>query len=193
MVFYSSSILSSWVLQKLVLYLVFSHQERVRKKQQELCFFSSSSSGCFQLPSNRRKYLLLKNEKIIFFPWLYSSGVIWLVLKALVWGKDSIREKRKTGGMSPKSAPKSRATHQTAHKQLVCFCYSPAVRKETERVYNDSKSLEFMQGIKVLVCHCCPETDNRPAKLPAGRYIISVLFFCSWDSYRTSVSIRTVI
>lgn len=53
--------------------------------------------------------------------------------------------------MSSKSVLKSRATHQTAHKLLVCFSYSPAVRKETEHVYNNSESFEFMQGVKVLV------------------------------------------
>lgn len=97
--------------------------------------------------------------------------------------------------MSPKSAPKSRATRQAAHKLLVCFSYSPAVRKETEHVYNNSRSFEFMQGVKVLVYHCCPETDTRPAKLPAGldgRSVRSdLLFFFVLET--TLVSIRSVI
>lgn len=92
-VLYAGLILSSWVLQKLERYaafVFFFRTERSVRKAVGECVFSSASSGCFQLPSNRRKYLLLKTERIIFLPWLASSG-IWLVLDALLWGTVRVR------------------------------------------------------------------------------------------------------
>lgn len=122
------------------------------KNSRRLCLFSSSNSGCFQLPSNQRKYLLLKTERIIFLPWLYSSPVIWLVLRALVWGGNSMSEKRRLEEWLLNQV----RNPERPIKQLVCFSYSPAVLKETEHVYNNSRSFEFIQGVKVLVYHRCP-------------------------------------
>lgn len=163
-VLYSSFILSSWVVQKLVSYVRFSHQKNVWGKQQETRLSSSSSSGCFQLPSNRRKYLLLKTERIIFLPWLYSTGVIWLVLGALVRGGNRMSEKTRLEEWllnqlwNPERPIKQRTS---------CLSVLVTVLLCTRQLNACIIIPEFMQGVEVLVYHRCPETDSRPAKLPA--------------------------
>lgn len=166
------------------------------EKQQEICIFSSSSFGCLQLPSKRRKYLLLKTEKIIFLPWLYSSGVIWLVLRALVRGGNSMSEKRRLeecllNQLGNPERPIKRHTNCLSVLVTVLLC----ARKLNMCIIIES----LFSSCKVLKCLATNAvlrltTDVRSCQLDCmSADIRSVLLFHSWDIYRTSLSIRDVI